>query len=86
MGEGVIQNKRKGFELFKQAADLDLPVAMNNIGGCYHNGNGVSKDLKKALYWYQRAADRGFNEALRHIGMIYGTGGESVKKNTELAK
>lgn len=72
--------------MFKKAADLDLPVAMNNIGGCYHNGNGVKKDLKKALYWYQRAADRGFNEALRHIGMIYGTGGESVKKNPELAK
>ena len=64
----------KAFDLFTKAAELGLPVAMNNIGLMFYEGNGVEQDYARAMEWFKKAAELGFPEAMTAIGWMFEKG------------
>ena len=59
------------FQYLRQAADLEQPKALCDIGFYYLNGYIVSKDISKAIDYYERSARLGCTEAYNHLGSIY---------------
>ena len=57
-GNGVKQDKRKGFLLFLKAARWGEPAAMVNVGSAYLGGTAVAKDLGKAYMWLSLSKSR----------------------------
>lgn len=55
-GNGVEQNKDKGFLYIAKAAELGFPMALYQTGICYSDGSGVKENLEKAYEYYHRAA------------------------------
>lgn len=53
-GLGVKMNQSYGFELIKEAADSNDPLAINNLILCYQNGHGTTRDLSKAALYKTR--------------------------------
>ena len=72
------------FHLFKEAARLQLPEAMFNVGHCYSHGIGVDKNDVEAVRWFRKAAKNGDVEALRCVGYAYNMG-YGVAKNSQKA-
>jgi TPR repeat protein len=59
---------------FRSAAEEGNPIAQNNLGLLYHNGQGVTQDYKEALKWYSLAAEQGHMLAQSSVGMAYHNG------------
>ncbi len=57
IGTGI--NKKKAFELYQKAANLEHSMAQYNLAYMYENGDGIMKDIDKALYWYNKSAKQG---------------------------
>jgi TPR repeat protein len=55
LGLGTKQDRRKGFELYSQAADLGWAEAMWNLANMYGAGQLGEKDLNMACSWTFRA-------------------------------
>ena len=56
-GRGVNQSYSEAMRLFRQAADLGDPQAMNNIGVMYSEGQSVPKNEAEAARWFRKAAN-----------------------------
>ena len=52
----------------------DTPVAQNNLGVIYANGQGVPQDYAAAASWYRKAADQGHAIAQNNLGSMYRIG------------
>ena len=50
------------------------PVAMNELGHLYAEGQGVRKSPKKATKWFSQAAEKGMPLAQFNMGLCYMTG------------
>ena len=85
LGNGVAQNARIAFTLYRYAAQAGLPEAEFNIGVMLEGGRGVAKDVAQAATWYARAASHGNPRAAYNLGLLYQTG-EGVPRNTDLAR
>lgn len=73
-GEGVAQDKEKGFNMLLRAADEGFAQAQYAVGNSYSTGDGVAQNDILAAQWYQKAANNGSNRAQYAIGMAYATG------------
>ncbi len=67
-------NLSKAFELYKQSANQNYPVAQNELGNCYLEGKGVEKDYEKAFYWYEKASKSNYFDAINNLGYMYDLG------------
>ena len=56
---GVEKDERRAFKLYLRAAELDDPVALNQVGLCYSDGIGVKRDRATACRYYRKSAERG---------------------------
>ncbi len=81
-GSGVMQDHKKAFEFFAQAADLGLKEAQHNLAHVYENGIGVEKDSAAAMKWYTKAANQGLVEAQFNLGQNY-LNGDGVEQDFE---
>jgi hypothetical protein len=83
-GDGVKQDKQKGFTLMKEAAESGNPVAQYNMAIFYYDGDFAKQDETKAFDWYKKAAENGHAEAQYCMGLAYteGLGGypQDMKK------
>lgn len=73
--DGKIINKdlTKAFKYFEKAALRNDPLAQNNVGWMYENGEGgVKVNKEKALYWYRKAYDNGFSGAYENYSRLLG--------------
>lgn len=59
---------------YGRAVDLGYPMAMNNIGYLYRDGQGVEQDYVEALRWHGMAADRGLPIAMHEIAHMHAGG------------
>ena len=72
--------KEEAVKLLTKAATLGNPMAMNNLGFCYQNGQGVHMDKEIAVYWYQKAVDGNYDLACQNLAICY-RDGIGVEKN-----
>jgi uncharacterized protein len=60
--------------IWRPLADQGDPVAQNNLGVMYANGQGVPQDYAQALIWTRKAADLGDAVAQNNLGVMYRDG------------
>ncbi|MGD0799755.1 MAG: serine/threonine-protein kinase [Terracidiphilus sp.] len=70
--------------LFDQACTMGTPVACDNLGVMYANGNGVAKDDGHAATLYSKACDAGDALGCSNLGNIYSSG-RGVSKDSARA-
>lgn len=73
-GAGIAQNRTKGIDWIKKAADANLPEAQYWIGVYTENGDGIEKNKEAAVSWFEKASNLGFAEAQYALAMKYATG------------
>jgi len=78
-GYGLPLDRKKGFAVMREAADLGVVDAMSDVGKIFWQGNaaaGVAPDKEQAVRYWIRAADMGNDRALVELSQ--------VKKDPEL--
>src|SRR6056297_611161 len=85
-GNGVPEDKKKAFKLFKKAAELGYPEAQNFLGHMYSKGEGVQEDNEKAIEWFEKSAKLGYPEPQNNLGGMYVTGDCGIKDNKRALK
>lgn len=85
-GESIRRNRKRAFELYVQAAELDPSVAAFNVGHCYHKGVGVEIDFSKALEWYIKAAESGHMSGMKNAFWFYMEGKGTPQNYREAVK
>ncbi len=77
--------RKRGFALYKKAADLGYAKAQDIVGFCYQYGLGTGKDKCAALEWYQKAAEQHFPHAICNLANCYEYGSCGLKRNPDKA-
>ncbi len=83
IGYCVPQNWQKAFELYKEAASENYPVALYNIGCYYLSGIVVEKDSIEGLKYLEKSAMQGFPHAQCYLADLYYHGGNVIKKDVD---
>lgn len=63
----IAKDFNKAFKFFERAALRNDPLAQNNLGWMYENGEGTEKNIEKAEYWYRIASENGFGLAIENF-------------------
>ncbi len=77
--------RKRGFALYKKAADLGYAKAQHIVAFCYQYGLGTEKDNGAALEWYQKAAAQGYAQSISYIADFYYDGIAGIKRDTNMA-
>jgi TPR repeat protein len=83
-GRGVYNDDSEAIRLYREAAELNNPTAIYNLGWMYANGRGVSKDEAEALRWYRKSAELGVSDGMYQLGRAYNEG-IGIEKDTSAA-
>lgn len=86
-GDGVTQDRKQAFELFRQAASLGDKLGLYNLALYYHRGYLVEQDDAYAIKLLNKAieVDPKFIEAYIVIAQTYEAGGKGVDKDASKA-
>ncbi len=74
----------KAYELFLEAAVLEVPPAQYEVALMLERGLGCVQNYAEAAFWYEEAAKRGHAEAFNNLGVLYKEG-HGVTPNMERA-
>lgn len=85
--DGIGQDRKKAFELFKKAAAMNDKVGMYNLAHYYEIGFIGEKDFSTAVMLHKRVLeiDANFVSAIFKLATIYDKGGFGVAKNLSTA-
>lgn len=89
-GEGVNEDKQKGFMYYEQAALLGYPLSGWLVGQKYEKGfddgwGKIRRDFSKAIRYYKIAAEGGHTQAAYRLGVVYRDGEGGVEKDLKQA-
>ena len=73
-GQGIEQDYKKAFELYKESAENGDSFAQCRLGIMFEEGRGIEKDYEKAMYWYKKAAEQNDPEGQCFIADLYKDG------------
>ena len=82
-GNGVPQDDKRAFVLYKLAADQGHHGAQYNLGNMYDQGRGVNQSDLLAFKYYQLSAIQGLAEAQFNLGFCYFKGEGVDQSNTK---
>ncbi|EJK43788.1 hypothetical protein THAOC_37735, partial [Thalassiosira oceanica] len=74
-GELLQMDKRKGVEMWTEAAELGSLDALFSLGVAHARGEGVGQDMAKAAEFYTKAATQGHVESRNNLGSLEGKEG-----------
>ena len=66
-GEGVRQDFKRSFALFKKVCDGGKVEGCNNLAVMYNNANGVKKNVKLARTMFKKACDSGYKPSCENL-------------------
>ena len=76
----IIQpNDAAALNLYKLAAQNNLPIALYNVGVFYEQGRAVDKDVTKAFAAFLSAAESGVALGMQKAGIYYSQGAGTLK-------
>ena len=84
-GRGVQQDYYKARKYSEQAAVMDYPCAIKNLGYLYSIGLGVMQDYETAKVYFEKAASRGNIDAIYNLGVMY-ENGLGVNRDVKIAQ
>ena len=65
------KDNKKAFEWYTRAAELDFPMALNNLAWCYAHGSGCERNGYLAAHLFTRAAELGSHAACIALGRAF---------------
>lgn len=68
--------RKRGFALYKQAAELGYAKAQHIVAFCYQWGLGTKKDKSEAFRWYQKAAEQDYPQSICYLASFFYSFGE----------
>lgn len=71
---------------YRKSAAQGHPLAQNDLGDMYANGEGVSKSYIEALKWYLKSANQGNTRSQMALGLMYADGRGVVQNDAEALK
>ena len=71
-GQGVTQNYSEAIKWYRQAAEQNYALALNNLGVLYENGQGVTQFKSIAIRYYEQAAEQGLEIAINNLKRLRG--------------
>jgi TPR repeat protein len=71
------------FHEYSKLAEQGDPVAENNLGRMYYNGEGTASNIEKAHEWIQKAVDQGNVDAMVSLGEYYAVWPEGPRDNSK---
>lgn len=77
--------RKRGFALFKKAADMGYAKAQRIVADCYRFGWGIMKDGIEAVRWYQKAAEQDDLQSIGALAGFYLWGDYGLEKNIDKA-
>ena len=78
--EEGLMNLKEAEKLYLKAAELGDPLAQDNLGMMYRDGNGVDQDYKLARELFIKSASQGHSSAMVHLGGLF-FGGKGIGQN-----
>lgn len=72
-------NAATALNLYRAAAQNNLPLSSYNVGIFYEQGRTVDRDLTKAFASFQQAAQSGIPLAMQKVGLYYLNGAGTLK-------
>lgn len=73
-GQGLKQDHKEAFRLWRLAAAQGHGRAMNVIGHAHDHGIGVKYDPKEAVIWYRKAIEKNEPRAMNNLALLYRKG------------
>jgi uncharacterized protein len=74
-GLGVDPDPERALRLYQEAADAQIPAALNDMGYFHFSGElGLAKDREKALDLFREAAEQGHTEAMFNVASFAANG------------
>ena len=77
--------RKRGFALYKKAAELGSAKAQHLVAFCYYGGLGTKKDKTLALEWYKKAAEQEYPQSVCYLADFYAYGIGGVERDTDEA-
>jgi len=68
-GNGVEENRAKGIEWIRKAAEQGHAEAQDSLARCYVHGDGVPRDETVAMEWWRKAAAQGHEVAREALNL-----------------
>jgi len=75
----VAPNPAASLELYRLAAQNNVPLAFYNVGAFYEAGRAVDKDPTKAFAYFLQSAVNGFGPGMQKAGVYYLNGAGTLK-------
>ncbi len=85
-GKDVAQDKERGIEMMRRAADAGHPVAMFNYANHIVDIRPTSAGYRQALPYFEGAAEQGLGDAFYALSLIYSDGLADGIQNPELGR
>lgn len=89
MKEGLNHERMQQYQTaarcYRQAAELGLSEAQNNLGVLYKDGQGVGQDFEAAAHWFRLSAEQDNTLAQLNLGWLYHAG-KGVSQNADSAR
>lgn len=77
--------RKRGFALYKKAADLGYAKAQHIVAFCYQYGLGTKKDGNEAVRWYQKAVEQEHPQSICYLANCYAEGYCGLERDTDKA-
>ena len=71
--------------LFRRAAEMGEPRAMQDLGEMFMEGTAVDKNEKEAEKWFRKGADKGNTSSMLSLGGMYELGNGVEQSDTQAA-
>lgn len=84
-GKYVRRNYNEAFHWFSRAAEIEIPEAQLQLGGCYQYGLGTTPDFSMAAKYYRLSARQTNFVAMKSLGYLL-MNGYGVEKNEDEAQ
>lgn len=81
----AIEDRKKAFEWYTEAAKLGDVYAMYMIGNMYDNNYVYGATDEAALIWYQNAANKNYGDAVYRIALFQLVGRAGLKEDVQKA-
>jgi serine/threonine protein kinase len=78
-------NSKEAIDLFRRAADLGEPRAMQDLGEIFMEGTVVAKNDEEAARWFRKGAEKGNASAMLFLGGMYRLGNGVEQSDKEAA-
>lgn len=70
LGWAVSEDRKQAYQWYQQAANSNIPEAMQQLGECYVNGTGLEQSTELAFDWFIKTYQKGLIGSACQVGEL----------------